>query len=168
MMRIDVLTLFPEMFESPLNYSILKRAQQAGVVDIVLTNIRDFATDKYKKVDDKPYGGGQGMVMMPGPIFDCFEYVKGLSAEDGRIILLTPQGQKFPPAFILSSLTFPDDWYKICFYLNYLIKKRYKAYERIIIGDLLFDVGTVSPLRHTSLFSSLSLFSKPESPAKTT
>jgi tRNA (guanine37-N1)-methyltransferase len=97
-MRIDVLTLFPEMFESPLRYSILKRAQQTGIVNIVLTNIRDFATDKYKKVDDKPYGGGRGMVMMPGPIFDCFEYVEKLSAEKGRVILLTPQGQKFNQA----------------------------------------------------------------------
>jgi tRNA (guanine37-N1)-methyltransferase len=97
-MRIDVLTLFPEMFESPLGHSILKRAQQAGIVNIVLTNIRDFATDKYKKVDDKPYGGGPGMVMMPGPIFDCFEYVEKLSTEKGRVILLTPQGQKFNQA----------------------------------------------------------------------
>jgi len=97
-MRIDVLTLFPEMFESPLRYSILKRAQQAGVVNIVLTNIRDFTTDNYKKVDDKPYGGGQGMVMMPGPIFDCFEHVQNQSEEKGRVILLTPQGQKFNQA----------------------------------------------------------------------
>lgn len=97
-MRIDILTLFPEMFESPLGHSILKRAQQAGIVNIVLTNIRDFAADKYKKVDDKPYGGGPGMVMMPGPIFDCFEYVEKLSTEKGRIILLTPQGRKFNQA----------------------------------------------------------------------
>jgi len=97
-MRIDVLTLFPEMFESLLRHSILKRAQQADIVNIVLTNIRDFATDKYKKVDDKPYGGGPGMVMMPGPVFDCFEYVEKLSAEKGRVILLTPQGQKFNQA----------------------------------------------------------------------
>ena len=94
-MRIDVLTLFPEMFESPLGHSILKRAQAAGVVDIVLTNIRDFTTDKYKKVDDKPYGGGPGMVMMPQPLFDCFEYVQKLSEQKSRTILLTPQGQKF-------------------------------------------------------------------------
>ena len=94
-MRIDVLTLFPEMFESPLGHSILKRAQNAGVVDIVLTNIRDFTTDKYKKVDDKPYGGGPGMVMMPQPLFDCFEYVQKLSDLKPRTILLTPQGQKF-------------------------------------------------------------------------
>ncbi|MCJ7670325.1 MAG: tRNA (guanosine(37)-N1)-methyltransferase TrmD [Dehalococcoidia bacterium] len=94
-MRIDVLTLFPEMFESPLSYSILKRAQESNIVEIVLTNIRDFARDKYRKVDDKPYGGGPGMVMMPGPVFDCFEYVEKLSPEKGRVILLTPQGQKF-------------------------------------------------------------------------
>jgi tRNA (guanine37-N1)-methyltransferase len=94
-MRIDVLTLFPEMFESPLSHSILKRAQDAGIVDIVLTNIRDFSTDNYKKVDDKPYGGGPGMVMMPGPVFDCFEHVMKLSTEKARTILLTPQGQKF-------------------------------------------------------------------------
>jgi tRNA (guanine37-N1)-methyltransferase len=93
-MRIDILTLFPEMFESPLSCSILKRAQDKGIVDIVLTNIRDFATDSYRKVDDKPYGGGAGMVMMPGPVFDCFEHVQKLSPEKGRVILLSPQGQK--------------------------------------------------------------------------
>ena len=94
-MRIDILTLFPEMFESPLGHSILKRAQDSGIVDIALTNIRDFSTDNYKKVDDKPYGGGPGMVMMPGPLFDCFEHVQNLCPEKGRPILLTPQGQKF-------------------------------------------------------------------------
>ncbi len=97
-MRVDVLTLFPEMFESPLSYSILKRAQEAGVVEIVLTNIRDFANNRYKKVDDKPYGGGPGMVMMPGPVFECFEHVEKLSSEKGRIILLSPQGRKFDQA----------------------------------------------------------------------
>lgn len=97
-MRVDVLTLFPEMFESPLSYSILKRAREAGVVEIVLTNIRDFANNSYKKVDDKPYGGGPGMVMMPGPVFECFEHVEKLSSEKGRIILLSPQGRKFDQA----------------------------------------------------------------------
>jgi len=97
-MRVDVLTLFPEMFESPLSHSILKRARDAGIVDIALTNIRDFAADNYNKVDDKPYGGGPGMVMMPGPLFDCFEHVQKLSTEKGRPILLTPQGQKFTQA----------------------------------------------------------------------
>ena len=97
-MRIDVLTLFPEMFESPLGYSILKRARDQGLVEIALTNIRDFAKDNYRKVDDKPYGGGPGMVMMPGPVFDCFEHVETLAPEKGRVILLTPQGQPFNQA----------------------------------------------------------------------
>jgi tRNA (guanine37-N1)-methyltransferase len=97
-MRIDVLTLFPEMFESPLSYSILKRAQEQGIVAIAVTNIRDFTTDKYHKVDDKPYGGGPGMVMMPGPLFDCFEHVEKLAPRRGRVILLTPQGQRFDQA----------------------------------------------------------------------
>jgi tRNA (guanine37-N1)-methyltransferase len=97
-MRIDVLTLLPEMFESPLAGSILGRARDSGLVQIVLTNIRDFATDHYRKVDDKPYGGGPGMVMMPGPVFSCFDHVQALSADRPRVILLTPQGQVFNQA----------------------------------------------------------------------
>ncbi len=97
-MRIDVLTLFPEMFESVLNCSILKRVQDAGLVDIVLTNIRDFASDKYRKVDDKPYGGGPGMVMMPGPVVDCVEHVEKLGEGGSRKILLSPQGRRFDQA----------------------------------------------------------------------
>jgi tRNA (guanine37-N1)-methyltransferase len=91
-MRIDVLTLFPEMFDSPLSHSILKRAQEQDIVKIVLSNIRDFATDRYRKVDDKPYGGGPGMVMMPGPVFDCVEHVQAQTEEPGHVALLTPQG----------------------------------------------------------------------------
>ncbi len=94
-MRIDILTLFPEMFDSPLAFSILKRAQNSGIVEIVLSNIRDFATNSYKKVDDKPYGGGSGMVMMCQPVLDCLEHVKKQDERKGRIILLTPQGKKF-------------------------------------------------------------------------
>jgi tRNA (guanine37-N1)-methyltransferase len=97
-MRIDILTLFPQVFDSPLSCSIVKRARDNGLLEIVLTDIRDFTTDNYRKVDDKPYGGGPGMVMMPGPVFDCFEHVRELSPEAGRLILLSPQGQKFDQA----------------------------------------------------------------------
>ncbi len=97
-MRIDVLTLFPEMFASPLSLSILKRAQEKGVVHINLTNIRDFSADSYGKVDDKPYGGGPGMVMMPGPVFDCFEHVAGQSPVQPRVLMLSPQGRPFSQA----------------------------------------------------------------------
>ena len=97
-MRVDVLTLFPEMFQSPLSHSILKRAQEAGIIEVVVTNIRDFAKDSYHKVDDAPYGGGPGMVMMPGPVFDCFEHVQKQLSQKAKVILLTPQGQKFNQA----------------------------------------------------------------------
>ena len=94
-MRIDILTLFPEMFESPLSHSILKRAQDKKIVEIALWNIRDFTTDRYRKVDDKPYGGGAGMVMMCQPVFDCFEHVIRQHPKPARSILLSPQGEKF-------------------------------------------------------------------------
>jgi tRNA (guanine37-N1)-methyltransferase len=97
-MRVDVLTLFPQALESPLSCSILKRAQDRALVEIVLTDIRDFSEDSYRKVDDKPYGGGPGMVMMPGPVFACVEHIQSLWPRKGRIILLTPQGQKFDQA----------------------------------------------------------------------
>jgi tRNA (guanine37-N1)-methyltransferase len=94
-MRIDCLTLFPEMFESVLGSSILKRALEQKTVDIVLTDIRDFAPDRHNKVDDRPYGGGPGMVMMPEPVFAAFEHVRSLDDENARVILLTPQGARF-------------------------------------------------------------------------
>lgn len=94
-MRIDVLTLFPDMFASPLDFSIVKRAKERQLVNIVLSNIRDYASNSYKKVDDKPYGGGPGMVMMCQPVFDCLENVKKQDENPGRIILLTPGGRKF-------------------------------------------------------------------------
>ena len=81
-----------------MSCSIIKRAQDNGLIEIVLTDIRNFSTDSYRKIDDKPYGGGPGMVMMPGPVFDCFEHVQKLSDEKGRVLLLTPQGRKFDQA----------------------------------------------------------------------
>lgn len=91
-MQIDVLTLFPEMFDGPLGHSILRRAIDRGLLEVRLTNIRDFTTDRHRTVDDYPYGGGPGMVMKPGPIFDAVEAV----AQPGDpIVLLTPQGRVF-------------------------------------------------------------------------
>lgn len=94
-MRIDVLTLFPEAFESILEVSIVRRAREKGLIEVVLNNIRDFALDNYNSVDDKPYGGGPGMVMMCQPILDCLEQVEADEPTKGRRIMLTPQGQPF-------------------------------------------------------------------------
>ena len=98
-MIIDVLTLFPEMFVSPLSASILKRAQEKGIVSIEITNIRDFSRDSYNKVDDKPYGGGPGMVMMAEPVFDCFEHAAGRSPVKPRLLMLSPQGRVLDQEF---------------------------------------------------------------------
>lgn len=108
-MRIDVLTLFPEMFVGPLDHSIVGRARGRGILDVRLTNIRDFATDKHRQVDDAPYGGGPGMVMKPEPIFAAVEAVAGprrAATERGddndperpHVILLDPQGTPFTQA----------------------------------------------------------------------
>jgi len=94
-MRIDILTIFPKMFDTVLNESILKRAQKKGLLKIDIHNIRDYSLDKHKKVDDKPFGGGPGMVMRPEPIFRAMERIK-LEAgnKKSRVILLSPQGEK--------------------------------------------------------------------------
>jgi tRNA (guanine37-N1)-methyltransferase len=92
-MRIDVLTLFPEVFETYLQTSIMGRARAAGIVEVVLTQIREFATDSHRRVDDRPFGGGPGMVMMCGPVFACVEHVEASCRVAATRILLTPQGQ---------------------------------------------------------------------------
>jgi tRNA (guanine37-N1)-methyltransferase len=94
-MRFDILTLFPEAFESFLSTSIIGRAIAAQKIEVHLHNIRDFADNKHKKVDDIPYGGGAGMVMMPQPLFDCIEHVQTLKNDQAPVIFLTPHGQRF-------------------------------------------------------------------------
>jgi tRNA (guanine37-N1)-methyltransferase len=94
-MRIDVLTLFPEVFESFFASSILGRAVQAGVVEFGLTNYRDFAHDRHRSVDDSPFGGGPGMVMACGPVFEAVEHVAAGHDGEPLRILLTPQGEPF-------------------------------------------------------------------------
>ncbi len=88
-MKIDVLTLFPDMFEGVLNESILKRAIDEKKVEVNLVNFRDYTKDPHNKVDDTPYGGGAGMVLTCQPIFDC---VRDLKTEDSKVVLLTPRG----------------------------------------------------------------------------
>ena len=89
-MKFDVLTLFPEMFE-PIKQSIIGRAKEKNLIDINLINIRDFSKNKHKKVDDTPYGGGAGMVMVPDVVYDAY---KSLDSKDAKVIYMSPQGQK--------------------------------------------------------------------------
>ena len=99
-MRIDIITIFPKMFEPILNESIIKRAQNKGKVKIYVHNLRDYSSDKHKKVDDRPFGGGSGMVMRPEPIFKAVEYIKSRVKGKGlRVILLSPQGERLTQNF---------------------------------------------------------------------
>jgi tRNA (guanine37-N1)-methyltransferase len=91
-MRIDILTLFPDIFEGPFSQSILKRAQEKGLVNIYLHNIRDYSTSKHKTVDDYPFGGGAGMVMMIEPVARCIESLQQKTKYD-EIIYLSPDGE---------------------------------------------------------------------------
>jgi tRNA (guanine37-N1)-methyltransferase len=93
-MRFDVLTLFPDLFQGYLTQSILKLAIQRGLVEIHLWNIRDWAGGKHKSVDDRPFGGGPGMVIMPEPVYDCVEAVQREAAHPGLLVMLTPGGQR--------------------------------------------------------------------------
>jgi tRNA (guanine37-N1)-methyltransferase len=99
-MRIDVLTLFPETFDGPLQASILGRALREGVAEVHLHNIRDYATDKHAIVDDYAYGGGPGMVMKPEPLAAAIEAVREASNMQAKVILLTPQGRLFNQAVV--------------------------------------------------------------------
>jgi tRNA (guanine37-N1)-methyltransferase len=94
-MKIDVLTLFPAMFAGPLDESIIKRARQAGLLDLQLHQLRDWTHDRHKTVDDRPLGGGPGMLLKPEPIFEA---VESLRRETTRVVLMSPAGRKFDQA----------------------------------------------------------------------
>lgn len=93
-LRLDILTLFPAVFAPFLHESIIGIAQQKGLVSYHVHDIRDYSQDKHHKVDDRPYGGGPGMVMRCEPVFRCYECVRDMDERRGRLLLLTPQGKK--------------------------------------------------------------------------
>lgn len=93
-MRIDILTVVPGLLESPFNYSIVKRAKEKGLVEIHVHNLRDYATNKYRQIDDYAFGGGAGMVMMAEPIAKCIEQLKSERAYD-EVIFMCPDGEVF-------------------------------------------------------------------------
>jgi tRNA (guanine37-N1)-methyltransferase len=95
MMKIDVLTLFPEMFDGVFGHSILKKAAENEAVEYNVVNFRDYADNKHKTVDDYPYGGGAGMVLKPQPIFDAVDDLRGHGETAPRVILLCPQGERY-------------------------------------------------------------------------
>ena len=106
-MRIDILTLFPEMFEGLLRASLLGKALEDGLLEVVLHNIRDFATDRHRTVDDAPYGGGPGMVMKCEPLYAAVESLRGTNSLR-RVILLSPQGRRLDQSMVRDLAQEPD------------------------------------------------------------
>jgi len=105
--RFDVLTLFPDLFQGYFTQSLLKLAIQRGLVQIHTWNIRDWATDKHQKVDDRPFGGGPGMVLMPEPVVACVEAVRAKAEPAGKVVMLTPAGRRLTQRVVEELAAYP-------------------------------------------------------------
>jgi tRNA (guanine37-N1)-methyltransferase len=146
-MRIDILTLFPQMFEVPFSFGIFKRAIDNGLVSLNLYNIRDYTHDKHHTADDSPYGGGAGMVLKPEPIFEAVEAIKtDVNDEEGElpVILLTPQGRLFSQRIALE-LSQYRHLVLICGHYEGVDERvrEHLATDEISIGDYVLTGGEV-------------------------
>ena len=146
MIRFDILSIFPEMFESPFNYSILKRAQEGGMVEIHLHNIRDYAEDKHKMTDDAPYGGGGGMVMKVEPIDRALASVAPVR-DNALVVFLTPQGETFSQK-IAEEMSLYSRIVLICGHYEG-VDERVRVYlvdKEISVGDFVLTGGELSAM----------------------
>ncbi len=120
-MKIDILTIFPDFFRGPLDYGIIRRAREAGLVEINIHDLRNFTKDKHHTVDDRPFGGGEGMVLKPEPIFECVESLVGIAPREERasgsakqsVLLLSAQGQRLDQS-LASELSTVERMVLIC------------------------------------------------------
>ena len=146
-MRIDILTIFPGMFSGPFEESIVKRAVEKGLVQIFLHDIRDYASDKHRTVDDYPFGGGQGMLMKPEPLFAAVEDVQGQAAERGPIVLLTPQGRLFDQE-VAVELARHDRLILICGHYEGVDARVHEhlATDEVSIGDYVLSGGELAAM----------------------
>jgi tRNA (guanine37-N1)-methyltransferase len=140
MLNFTIVTLFPAMFESPLNHSILKKAQEKGLISIILVNPRDYTTDRHRITDDYPYGGGQGMVMKPEPLVAAIEDVK-IRMPRAKVILLSPQGRVFNQA-LAAELAKQEELVLVCGRYEG-VDERVKDFidDEISIGDYTISGG---------------------------
>ena len=150
-MRIDVLTTFPEMFgpDSPgaMGVSIPKRAREAGHLELCATNIRDFADNKHAKTDDRPFGGGPGMVMMCQPVWDAAMHAESLDPRPARRIYLTPQGRRFDQK-IAEDLASSDRLLLLCGHYEGIDERVIEklAPEEVSIGDFVLSGGELAAM----------------------
>ena len=130
-MKFDIITIFPELFAGVLDCGILRRARQAGFVDVRIVNLRDFATDKHRSVDDRPFGGGEGMVFMPGPLFAAIEFCRKSEHEGGsKVVLLSPQGRTWSQQLAAEFVTISQ---------VILVCGRYEGIDQRVIDCLVDD-----------------------------
>ncbi len=144
-MKIDVVTIFPKMFLPVLNESIIKRAQAKNIVKINIYNLRDFSKERHRKVDDRPYGGGPGMVMRPEPFFEAVKYIKGHGSwviGHGRVILLSPQGKRLSQT-LARRLSKYKHLILLCGHYEGIDERvrRFLVDEEISIGDYILTGG---------------------------
>ena len=138
-MKFEVLSLFPEYFSGPLDVSILKRAKENGLIDVELVNVRDFATDKHQTVDDRPYGGGPGMVLKPEPITRAIRASRG---EKSHVVMLSPQGQQLTAAKCRQLASY-DHLVLVCGHYEAIDERVIESDidEEISIGDYVLTSG---------------------------
>jgi len=146
-MRIDILTLFPGMFSGFLDGSLLGAARSAGLLDIRLVDIRDFAEGPHRQVDDRPFGGGPGMLLMPGPVVSCIEAVRREASPPGQVVMLTPGGRRLDQSFV-EELAARERLLLVC--------GRYEGFdarvretvgaEEVSIGDYVLSGGEVAAM----------------------
>lgn len=144
--RIDIITVFPKMFDGPLNESMLKKAQERSVAHIAVHDLRDYAHDKHKTVDDSPYGGGAGMVLKPEPVFECVEELAAERTYD-EVILLTADGETFNQS-MANELSLRRNLLFICGHykgVDERIRERLATRE-VSIGDYVLTGGEIGAL----------------------
>lgn len=140
-MKIDVLTLFPAMFAGPLDESIVKRARQSGRLELTIHNLRDYAHDRHKTVDDRPFGGGPGMLLKPEPLFEAIE---ALSTPTTRVILTSPSGRLYKQS-IARELALQEHLLVVCgSYEGFDERVRQRlAHDDLSIGDYVLTNGAL-------------------------
>lgn len=148
MFKADIATLFPSMCESVLNCSILKRAKENGLIDVNVYNIREFSTDKHKKVDDYPYGGGKGMLLKADPIYRCYKQVKFKRKNKVKVIYFTPQGKVLTQKQIVSFSKSQKSLFLLCGHYEGIDQRVIDEIvdEEISIGDYVLTGGELAAL----------------------
>lgn len=147
-MRFDVLTLFPDIFSGYMSQSILNKSIERGLVEIHVHNMRDWSTDRHQKIDDRPFGGGPGMILMVEPVVKCVRDVQAMSEEPGTIVLTTPQGKRLSQPLIEELAVSSKRYIVLC--------GRYEGFDQrvidilqpleISIGDYVLNGGEVASM----------------------